>query len=84
LLAALLTGSVAVGSENPVGGSVVRSLPVPLQQVGGDVFVDGNRLLRDLGLTPSHVLIHHRSTYVDLQVQKVDVGQFQTCQLAAA
>jgi hypothetical protein len=41
-----------------------------LQQVDGDVFVNGNRLLRGLGLTPSHVLIHHRSTCVDLQVQK--------------
>jgi hypothetical protein len=73
---------VAVGSEHPVDGSVLRSLPVPLQQVGGDVYVDGNRLLRDLGLTPSRVLIHHSSTYVDLRVQKVDVGPFRTCQLA--
>jgi hypothetical protein len=52
LLAALLTRSVAIGSENPVGGSMVKSLPVPLQQVAGDLFVDGNRLLKDLGLTP--------------------------------
>src|SRR5439155_16533090 len=84
LLAALLTGSVAICGENPVSGSMVRSLPVPLQQVGRDVFVDGNRLLGDLRLTLPNVLIHHRSIYVDLQVQKVDVSPSQTCQLTAA
>src|SRR5467141_2609525 len=84
LLAALLTSPVAIGREHPVGEGMVRSLPVPFEQVSGNVFVDGNRFLGDLCLTPPNVLVHHRSAYVDLQVQKVDVSPFQTCQLAAA
>jgi hypothetical protein len=70
--------------KNPVARSVVWSSPVPFQQVGCDVFVDGNRFLGDFGLTSSHVLFHNRSAYIDLQVQKVDVFPFQTCQLTAA
>lgn len=50
LLATLRPRPVAVGREDPIGRSVIRRVPIPFEQVRSDVFINGNRLMRDLGL----------------------------------
>jgi DNA replication protein DnaC len=46
-------------SEDPIARSPEGSLLVPLKQIGGGVFVNGNRLLGYLGLASPNVLVHN-------------------------
>jgi hypothetical protein len=83
LFAALCPSPIAVGREDPIARGPERSLLAPLKQIGGGVFVNGNRLLGYLGLASPNVLVHKGTIYIELEVEEVDILPLQTWQLAA-